>query len=123
MDCVRALKGRNRCPPTIIFRLEAEGVALVCLSYLNAANPAHMRYAVRRLRRKLPRARIMVALWSGLNTGQRDETIIENAKADMLALTLREATRLSIEAARPAMVDSLDRLDMKATTGAQDVPA
>jgi hypothetical protein len=65
----------------------------------------------------------MVALWSGLNTGQRDETIIENAKADMLALTLREATRLSIEAARPAMVDSLDRLDMKATTGAQDVPA
>jgi predicted PurR-regulated permease PerM len=106
-----------------IFRLEAEGVALVCLSYLNAANPAHMRYAVRRLRRKLPRARIMVALWSGLNTGQRDETIIENAKADMLALTLREATRLSIEAARPAMVDSLDRLDMKATTGAQDVPA
>jgi predicted PurR-regulated permease PerM len=124
---VHGLRTRVEGPESLstnnIFRLEAEGVALVCLSYLNAANPAHMRYAVRRLRRKLPRARIMVALWSGLNTGQRDETIIENAKADMLALTLREATRLSIEAARPAMVDSLDRLDMKATTGAQDVPA
>ena len=124
---VHGLRTRVEGPESLstnnIFRLEAEGVALVCLSYLNAANPAQIRYAVRRLRRKLPRARIMVGLWSGLNTGQRDETIMENAKADMLALTLREATRLSIEAARPAMVDSLDRLDMKATTGAQDVHA
>ena len=124
---VHGLRTRVEGPDSLstnnIFRLEAEGVALVCLSYLNAANPAQIRYAVRRLRRKLPRARIMVGLWSGLNTGQRDETIMENAKVDMLALTLREATRLSIEAVRPPMVDSLDRLDMKATTGAQDVHA
>jgi hypothetical protein len=124
---VHGLRTRVEGPESLstnnIFRLEAEGVALVCLSYLNAENPAHIRYAVRRLRRKIPRARIMVGLWSGLNAGQKDETIMENAKADMLALTLREATRLSIEAARPAIVDSLDRLDVKAATGARDVHA
>jgi predicted PurR-regulated permease PerM len=124
---VHGLRTRVEGPESLstnnIFRLEAEGVALVCLSYLNAENPAHIRYAVRRLRRKIPRARIMVGLWSGLNAGQKDETMMENAKADMLALTLREATRLSIEAARPAIVDSLDRLDVKATTGARDVHA
>ena len=37
-----------------IFRLETTGVMIVCLVYLDANAPAHMRYAVRRLRRKLP---------------------------------------------------------------------
>ena len=31
------------------------GVAVVCLVYLDGAGPAHMRYSVRRLRRKVPR--------------------------------------------------------------------
>jgi hypothetical protein len=124
---VHGLRTRVEGPGSLstnnIFRLEAEGVALVCLSYLNAANPAQIRYAVRRLRRKLPRARIMVGLWTGLDTAERDENMMESSKADMLALTLREATRLSIEAVRPAMVDSLDRLDTKATDGAQGIHA
>lgn len=124
---VHGLRTRVEGPESLstnnIFRLETEGVALVCISYLNAANPAQIRYAVRRIRRKLPRARIMVGLWSGMNAGQRDETIIENSKADLLALTLREATRLSIEAVLPAVVDSPDRLDKKATSRAQDVHA
>ena len=83
-----------------IFRLETEGVALVCLSYLNAANPAQVRYAVRRLRRKLPRARIMVGLWTAMDA-EKAAAILESSKADMLASTLREATRLLIEAVRP----------------------
>ena len=36
-----------------IFRLETAGVAIVCLVYMDASGPAHMRYSVRRLRRKL----------------------------------------------------------------------
>src|SRR5204863_470757 len=47
-----------------IFRLETSGVALVCLSYIGITSPAHLRYAVRRLRRKLPAASIMVGCWA-----------------------------------------------------------
>jgi predicted PurR-regulated permease PerM len=109
------VEGPESLSTSNIFRLEAEGVALVCISYLNAANPAQIRYAVRRLRRKLPRARIMVGLWTGLDTIQRDETILESSKADILASTLREATRLSIEAVRPSLADSQDRPGPKVT--------
>ena len=41
---------------TNIFRLETTGVAIVCLVYMDASRPAHMRYSVRRLSRKLPKA-------------------------------------------------------------------
>jgi predicted PurR-regulated permease PerM len=84
---------------TNIFRLETSGVALVCLSYLDASHTAHMRYAVRRLRRKLPQARIMVGCWGGGDDGARLETLREGTKADLFASTLREATRICIEQA------------------------
>jgi hypothetical protein len=83
-----------------IFRLETEGVALVCLSYLNASNPAQIRYAVRRIRRRLPRARIMVGLWSGADGSERAAAIRESSTTDLFASTLREATRVCIESVR-----------------------
>jgi hypothetical protein len=43
-----------------IFRLETAAVAIVCLIHMDASGPAHMRYAVRRLRRKLPEATIIL---------------------------------------------------------------
>jgi predicted PurR-regulated permease PerM len=100
---VHGLRARVEGPEGLstsnIFRLETEGVALVCLSYLNSSNPAQIRYAVRRLRRKLPRAHIMVGLWSGLDSSERAGAVRESSKADTFASTLREATRLCIEAA------------------------
>jgi hypothetical protein len=84
---------------TNIFRLETSGVALVCLSYLDASHTAHMRYAVRRLRRKLPQARIMIGCWGSGDDGARLETLREGTKADLFASTLREATRICIEQA------------------------
>ncbi|MGY4594031.1 putative PurR-regulated permease PerM [Bradyrhizobium sp. GM22.5] len=51
-----------------IFRLETTGVAIVCLVYMDASSPAHMRYSVRRLRRKLPKATIILG-W--LDEGHR----------------------------------------------------
>jgi hypothetical protein len=93
------VEGPDALSTNSIFRLETEGVTLVCLSYLNASNPAQIRYAVRRLRRKLPLARIMVGLWTGIDADSA-KTILESSKADIVAPTLREATRLLIEAAR-----------------------
>lgn len=102
-----------------IFRLETEGVVLVCLSYLNSSNPAHIRYAVRRLRRKLPKAQIMVGLWTGLDTEDRSATLMESAKADMWASTLREAVRACIFSARPN-IDAFARPDLDASRDSRD---
>ena len=37
-----------------------EGVELVCLCYLEAATPAQIRYAIRRIRRRIPNVSIVV---------------------------------------------------------------
>jgi predicted PurR-regulated permease PerM len=47
-----------------ISRLEVKGVALACLCFLDATSPAHMRYAVRRLRRKLPGVKVVLGCFS-----------------------------------------------------------
>lgn len=81
-----------------IFRLETSGVALVCLSYIGITSPAHLRYAVRRLRRKLPQASIMVGCWAE-GVANIDE-LRETAKADLFATSLREAAQIVVSMAR-----------------------
>jgi len=83
-----------------IFRLETDGVAMICLSYLNAKNPAQIRYAVRRIRRKIPKARVLVGLWNGMEAVEETERLLEVSGADMFAHTLREATRVCFESVR-----------------------
>ncbi len=81
-----------------IFRLETTGVAIVCLVYLDASAPAHMRYAVRRLRRKLPQATIILGCWiKDIDPGAL-ERLRDGAKADLVAGSLGEAVKLCIEA-------------------------
>jgi predicted PurR-regulated permease PerM len=74
-----------------IVRLETAGVAMVCLSYLDASSPAHMRYSVRRLRRRLPRATIMLGCWAEDIGKEALEELRDTAKADMVAGSLSEA--------------------------------
>lgn len=73
-----------------ILRLDTTGVAIVCLSYLDASSPAHMRYSVRRLRRKLPKATIMLGCWADIDK-EALEALRETAKADIAAGSLSEA--------------------------------
>jgi predicted PurR-regulated permease PerM len=80
-----------------LLRLDPAGVAMVCLSYLDASSPAHMRYTVRRLRRTLAGAQIIVCCW------MREENEIpsrEALQADGVATTLREALHLCVAAAQ-----------------------
>jgi hypothetical protein len=81
-----------------IFRLDTSGVALVCLSYIGITSPAHLRYAVRRLRRKMPQASIMVGCWAEgvVNIDELRET----AKADLFATSLREAAQTIVSLAQ-----------------------
>jgi predicted PurR-regulated permease PerM len=83
---------------TNIFRLETTGVAIVCLVYLDASAPAHMRYSVRRLRRKLPQATVILGCWMRDIDPDGLERLRDGAKADLVAGSLGEAVKLCIEA-------------------------
>jgi predicted PurR-regulated permease PerM len=82
-----------------VFRLVSTGVAVVCLVYLDASGPAHMRYSVRRLRRKLPKATIILGCWLKDVDAAGLELLRESAKADLVAGSLGEAIKLCIDAA------------------------
>jgi hypothetical protein len=81
-----------------VFRLETAGVAIVCLVCLDANSPAHIRYSVRRLRRKLPKATIILGCWIKDIDPARLEQLREGAKADLAAASLGEAVKLCIAA-------------------------
>jgi predicted PurR-regulated permease PerM len=89
------VEGAEAIASTSIFHLEAKGVAMVCVSYLDASSAAHMRYTIRRLRRRLPQARIMLGCWMA-----DADAVGHTAKPDDVAVTLRDAVRLCLEAAR-----------------------
>src|ERR1700729_654692 len=81
-----------------VFRLETTGVAVVCLVYLDASGPAHMRYAVRRLRRKLPNATIILGCWMRDVDPAALEELQDGAKADLAVSSVGQALKLCIEA-------------------------
>jgi predicted PurR-regulated permease PerM len=92
------VEGAEALSTTNIFRLETTGVAIVCLVYLEASAPAHMRYAVRRLRRKLPKATIILGCWLTNIDPEALEQLRDGAKANLAAASLAEAVKLCIEA-------------------------
>jgi hypothetical protein len=94
VEAAEALSNAN------IFRLETTGVAIVCLIYIDASGPAHMRYSVRRLRRKLPKATIILGCWMKDMDPEQLEKLRDGAKADLAAASVGEALKLCIEAGR-----------------------
>ena len=74
-----------------IFKLDTTGVAMVCLSYLDTSSPAHMRYSVRRIRRKFPKITIMLGCWAEDMSKEALESLREVVKADTVAGSLCEA--------------------------------
>jgi hypothetical protein len=57
-----------------------------------------MRYSVRRLRRKLPKATIILGCWIKEMDSAALEQLREGAKADLAAASIGEALKLCIEA-------------------------
>jgi predicted PurR-regulated permease PerM len=91
------VEGADAVATMNILRLETSGVAMVCLSYLDAGSAAHMRYTIRRMRRRLPAAQILLAPWKA---DAEVATLRAATQADAVATTLPEAVRLCLEAAR-----------------------
>jgi predicted PurR-regulated permease PerM len=92
---------------TNISKLEITGVAIICLSYLDASSPAHMRYTVRRLRRKFPKTTIMLGCWAENIDKEPLEELREVAKADTAAGSLREAMMICRTSAGVPELDGL----------------
>jgi hypothetical protein len=84
--------------PLNIARLDVTGLAVVCLSYLHLGHsPAHLRYSVRRLRRRIPSATIVACLW-GYEEGEVPQSDLQAAGADAFSLTLAETVALCAKA-------------------------
>jgi hypothetical protein len=86
-----------------VARLDTTGVAMVCISYLEiSGSPAHLRYLLRRLRQKLPKAPLLVGLWPREDVILTDAALRSQVGADHYVITLREALRVCLEAAEAA---------------------
>jgi predicted PurR-regulated permease PerM len=79
-----------------IFSLDTADVALVCLCYVENATSAQIRYAVRRLRRKAPKAIILVSL-VGAGDGCGDEVVSELANVRLVKHSLAETVERILE--------------------------
>ena len=63
-----------------------------------------MRYSIRRMRRRLPKAEMLLGCWMA---DVDSATLRDTAKADAVATTLRDAVKLCLEAARSSRDSAL----------------
>jgi predicted PurR-regulated permease PerM len=78
--------------PAGLLRLDAAQAELICLSYLDSeAGHAQVRYAVRRVRRRFPRAVILTCFWSADEAPGRAQQLCDAAKADKCAFRFGHA--------------------------------
>jgi hypothetical protein len=83
-----------------ILGLDTTGVEMVCISYLEiSGSPAHLRYLLRRLRQKVPHARILVGLWPADDAILTDEKLRSAIGADYYVASLRQAVLACLKAA------------------------
>jgi predicted PurR-regulated permease PerM len=83
-----------------IMRFKADGAQMVCLSYLEAGGFTSARYLARRLRRKLPHAKILLGLWTLDDAGAARRNAIEETEVDVVATSLSAAVARIVDEAR-----------------------
>jgi predicted PurR-regulated permease PerM len=86
---------------TSIATLDVSGVRMVCLCYLElGGTPSHLRYLLRRLRQRVPQARLLVGLWPVEQEILIDDRLRAAVGADYYTSSLRETVEACLEAAR-----------------------
>jgi predicted PurR-regulated permease PerM len=85
-----------------MFRLETAGVELVFLCYLEPGGYSNARYLVRRLRRRLPHATIVIGFWTLGDVESAREEALAATGADAIVVTLRQAVDHALALARTA---------------------
>jgi predicted PurR-regulated permease PerM len=83
-----------------IAKMDLEGVAMVCISYLEiSGGPAALHYLVRRLRQRIPDVPVLVGLWPSEDTVLKDDRVRAVIGADYFTTSLREALDTCVEVA------------------------
>ena len=86
----RVVSSREASPANIQ-RLETRDVKVVCLAYLEPAAVASARYLVRRVRRRLPQAKVGLGLWGRVRMEGGDDSAEKQLEADFVVTSLEEA--------------------------------
>jgi predicted PurR-regulated permease PerM/methylmalonyl-CoA mutase cobalamin-binding subunit len=85
------LVGHESLQTAALRNLDPGNPSAVVLSYLNADSLAHARFLVRRLRRRLPDATIVVGFWNLEEEDARRRDPLDATRADHVATSLKEA--------------------------------
>lgn len=75
---------------------------ILCLSLISSGSTARARYLVRRLRRRAPKARLLLGLWGWAGEAPPAGDLAAATAADMVALSLREAVEQIEASLNPA---------------------
>ncbi len=91
---------------TAIGSLDMSGVAMLCISYLEIEGSAsHLRYLLRRIKQRAPRARILVGLWPADDMALQDERVRAAVGADVYSNTLQAAVEACLEMMHASRTD------------------
>lgn len=90
-----------------LHRLNTTGVKVACLSYLEPGGYTNARYLVRRLRRKLPTATIVVGFWTLNEDGAELSHAVAETGADLVVTSLRKAVEVVVSAASQSTREQL----------------
>ena len=71
-----------------VFTLDTTNVSAICVCFIESASVAQIGYVVRRLRRKMPEAFILIALLGHHGLGEETEQLRQASKADAIETTL-----------------------------------
>ena len=83
-----------------IAHLDVQNVRMICLCYLELSGaPSHLRYLLRRLRQRLPEARLLVGLWPTDQAILTDDRLRAAVGADIYTSSLRETLEACLDAA------------------------
>lgn len=83
-----------------IFTLDTSGISAICVCYIENASAAQIGYAVRRLRRKVPDAFILIALLAGRDLAEDKELLREASHADAIEISLEDVRDCLVGQAR-----------------------
>jgi hypothetical protein len=76
-----------------LFRLDAEGIQMACLSYLEPGDLTNARYLVRRLRRKMPGVKILIGFWTLTEEEAERRAVLKETSADAIVNVLAASDR------------------------------
>jgi len=107
----------------MIAQLDLSAVKVITVPYLELAGaPAHLRYLIRRLRQRAPRAVVIAGLWPQAEAVVTDAQLQKALGADRYVASLREAIDASLAALGdpPAREELATRIVSAETTGSSN---